>query len=122
MLGAFLGLCAGLVNNSCGPKGLDVEICVLDAPKLQFACAKGEGPSRLLKFEEGKDLICISPQDTEKVLKSCKNHTIISIPLCSVSTGGLICSDGSSRSWDQSDNYACLHQKDYGRMLERCKL
>lgn len=120
--GLFLGLFAVLVNN-CGPKGLDLLVCIVDAKSLGFQCSKDQGATgQFILFEQGVALECASPEDTEKFLKACKDHKVVEVTICSYSVEkkSFVCEDGTLISIEKADNYVCLSPKDRTRLLERC--
>lgn len=112
----------------CAP-GMNSTVCVVDPPNAGYQCSTDRQPGYYINWEQGKDLICASSADAEEFLKSCKQHEILPITLCTyeASPPGFLCKapgtgpgEGVVISLDQANNYFCLSPKDHRRLLERC--
>lgn len=53
-------------------QGVDVTICVLDPVAGGLECAQSDGSAFFLPMPDAENFVCMSPADTEKVLKSCR--------------------------------------------------
>lgn len=52
--------------------GVDVTVCVLDPEANGLECSSSGGPAFFLPLPEAQNFVCMSPDDTEKVLKACR--------------------------------------------------
>lgn len=109
-------LCALLVSCAHGHE----SVYVVDSANGGF-----EGESEFVSFDDGTDLLCSSPSDTEELLKACKEQRVIVVTLCSYLKPNFLCTDPSGKQFrlitSDADNYVCLSPTDHRRLLERCK-
>lgn len=103
------------VSASCdnGPK---VNWCVTDP--VAWGCADGSSAAP----ETFENWACLSPRDTERLLKACEDRVPATVNYCVVAEGGLdlICADGSFVTIVQGVNYPCLSGSDAERLLDYC--
>ena len=100
----------------------------MDVTSQGFECAYKK-QSRFLTYEQGADLICASPQDTELFLKACKKGIYLPITVCSVDIVDINfpkgeCTEISGKITyspiNDLENWVCLSPQDKERLLERC--
>lgn len=117
-------LFSALFLASCGHSGPLITACVVDAKNEGFQCAQKD-KKFFIKFEDGTNLICVSPTDIEQLLKACKQHKIIQTTECKWTEARFLCVDPDGNHHqeipDLIDNYFCVSEKDKRRILERCK-
>lgn len=95
---------------------------------MGFQCATSK-EKQFIQLKDGKDLMCISPDDFEQFLKACKkDHRVLAVTVCKffeLDPVMFTCAppDGQSfpMSIDQVDNYFCVSPSDRRRIEERCK-
>lgn len=120
-------MCLSLLGNpACSAKGIRATVCIVDAKSLGFQCNfNGEKKGYFVPFEQGGDLMCSSPEETEDFLKACKqDHKILDIVMCSWVSGSFLCMSKVAQAYTMSpekvDNYFCLGHQDFKRLGERC--
>jgi hypothetical protein len=114
--------------SSCktGPK---VSACIVDYKNNKFQCMHYKNGPFEMSFQEGHELLCSSPDDTNEFLKSCKiGPKPAEVTLCSYrrewSDFRCVEPDGDSFSLvvEAAENYFCLSPRDLKRVIERCKV
>src|SRR5690349_14312253 len=83
-----------LASSSCA-HGLKATVCVVDSTNWGYRCVYGKNEF-FVAFQDGKDLLCASPSDTELVIKMCKQHQIADVPLCKFRGNDFSCTDGKT--------------------------
>lgn len=115
LLGSFVNGCAS---------GLKAQVCIVDAAHLGFQCAGQNIKSHFVLFEDGRELQCASPKDSEEFLKQCKEHKVLPIDMCSYDGASFLCTtpqgDAYRLLYQDADNYMCLSAQDFRRLRERC--
>jgi hypothetical protein len=105
--------------------GFKPNVCISDTQNNGFQCAKeGEQGGSFLTYLQGKDLVCISPGDTELYLKACKAYTVKKVTECTFDVINFICTDPTGNQFRllpaDAENYFCLSHKDKLRLEQRC--
>ena len=105
--------------------GVQTTVCIVDAVSHGFQCANKDDSS-FIKFEDGKKLLCTSPEDTEAFMKACKNHKLLEVTVCRFDISTFLCMSPQGNETHllpaQADNYFCLSIKDRKRLIERCRI
>jgi len=124
----WLILCAILALSEffCAPSGPAIEGCIVDVQSKGYLCTNESKVKSFRSWEQGMKLKCVSPDDTELFLKSCKQPPLYQPTFCVLNLDKQIfeCSrDQVSYSLEisQADNYFCLNDIDIRRIIERCK-
>ena len=67
----WLSLVSLLVVASSCRSGPRVTVCVLDPGHLSLECSDPDGNGYALPIESAENYVCLSPADTETLLKAC---------------------------------------------------
>ena len=108
----------------CANSGPDIKGCVVNSRTAGFNCVQGKTRS-FVPFKDGQSLICISTDDLESFLKSCKQGIVLDVTQCSLlddSKFSCVKSDRTTYSLaiEDADNYFCLNARDQKRIIQRC--
>ena len=120
----LLSLSSILFASLVSCKGARVTVCVVDAPNSLFQCSDDKKQfSKTL--EEGRNLKCSSPAETESFLKACKQGKVLDMTLCTYQHSiEFSCIDPQKNeqmvSLDDVDNYFCVTDQHKKRIIERC--
>lgn len=115
-----------IASSGCTSKGPKVTVCIVDVKHDGFQCVQYPNTRYFLPAKDGKNLLCASPAEIEDAIKACEKHQILQITLCKLKSDldGFTCKNPqgheSNLPWGDSDNYGCMTQKDFKRILERC--
>lgn len=129
-LASFLIL-FGIFSFACGiPSGPAVVGCVVTTKvpsRLGFDCVDEKDNHVFFKpLNEGYDMKCAKPHDVEDALKACKQNQVLKITLCSLVApeAEFLCQTPQLSYFNialsDADNYFCMNERDYQRIIERC--
>jgi hypothetical protein len=63
-------LCASAL--SCRSMGPRVTVCVVDYRSNGMQCVDPDDQASFISFEQAENYVCLSPRDTETLLKACR--------------------------------------------------
>lgn len=113
---------------SCAHTGPSITGCMVNEEKEGFDCF--EEPSRrfFLPWVEESDFDCMSTDDLESLMKSCKAGVAVpEVAVCNLTKDhkSFDCMNSNFNKFtvdmSESSHYFCMNDKDYRRILQRCK-
>ena len=120
----LLGVSGSLVT--CGSKnGPLIDICLVDGENKNFSCSNLQR-RWILTMDEGKDLICASPLQTQRFLVNCHKGKIVKIEKCRYSPimDKFKCFDDDGLQFSFpiafGNNYVCVSELHQERIIARC--
>ena len=86
--------------------GPDVTACVVDRSQMGYQCAGPDHESFFVPFDTLPVLNCVTTTQLESFFKSCKRKEKPELEFCTQNC---------------ADNSFCTYEKDWNRILDRCK-